>query len=188
MNKKMKCLLLIACLFLTGCVAVAAVGAAAGMVVYDKRSVATIERDARIFYQTRKNIVQNREFESSRINVTSFNQVVLLTGEVPSASLKVKAEKIARQIPDVRRVYNELTVDEPISYSRRAKDNLINAEVRSKMLAKEGLQSGTIRVVTEDAVVYLMGIVTPEQANIAVDVARRIEGVDKVVKVFLFVR
>ncbi len=188
MLKIFKYLPVLACLILTGCVAAVAVGAAAGMVVYDKRSMSTIETDARIFYQIRKNIVQNPDFSNSRINVTSFNRVVLLTGEVPSATLKVKAEKIARQTKDVYRVYNELTVEAPIPYSRRAKDNLINAEVRSKMLTKKGLESGSIRIVTEDAVVYLMGIVTIEQSNAAVDVARRIEGVDKVVKVFLYIR
>lgn len=188
MKRIIKLITLSYCLFLTGCVAAVAVGAAAGMAVYDKRSMSTIERDARIFYQVRKNIIQNPAFADARVNVTSFNRVVLLTGEVPSASIKVKAEKIARQTPDVYRVYNELTVDQPIPYSRIAKDNLINTEVRSKMLAKDGLQSGSIRIVTEDGVVYLMGIVTVEQANAAVDVARRVEGVDKVVKVFLYIR
>ncbi|KTD45858.1 hypothetical protein Lrub_2655 [Legionella rubrilucens] len=180
-------LFLIVSALLTGCVAAVVAGAAAGMVVYDKRSVVTLESDARIFHLVHTAIVTDPAFRDSRILVSSFNRVVLLVGQTPTASLRVMAEKIAQKTPNVRRVYDEVTIEHPLSMTQRTKDTWITGQVRSKMLTKKGLESGSIRVVTENSVVYLMGIVTQEQGNLAVDVARQINGVGKVVKVFQYI-
>lgn len=186
---KIKSLLLVLIsLLLTGCLAAVVAGAAAGMVVYDKRDILTIEQDTRLFHRLRTEIVRDRQFGDSRIVISSFNRVILLAGQTPSASLRVKAEKIARQTADVYRVYNEISIAEPIPYSQRTMDSWITSQVRSQMLLKKGLRSGSIRIVTENAVVYLMGIVTAEQADLAVDVARRVQGVSKVVKIFQYIR
>ncbi len=171
---------------LTSCVAAVVAGAAGGLVVYDKRSFSTIEKDARIFHLIHTDIVTNPEFKDSHIVVTSFNQVVLLTGQTPTASLRVKAENIAKKTPQVKRVYNEITIQEPTSFSQRSKDSWITSQVRAKMLAKKDLKSGSIRVVTENSEVFLMGIVTREQSDLAVEVARQVSGVSKVVKVFQY--
>ena len=93
-------------------------GAAAGM-VYDRRSVTTMEADARIFHVVHTKIVTNPQFRDSRILVTSFNRVVLLVGQTPTASLRVLAEKIAQAAPGVDRVYDEVTVDNPIPISSK---------------------------------------------------------------------
>ncbi|HHF7344680.1 TPA: BON domain-containing protein [Legionella feeleii] len=172
---------------LTGCVAAVVAGAAAGLVVYDRRSVVTLESDARIFHKVHTAIVTDPRFRDSRILVSSFNRVVLLVGQTPTASLRVVAEKIAQNTPNVRRVYDEISVDYPLPISQRTKDTWITSQVRSLMLTKKGLESGSIRVVTENAVVYLMGIATREQANLAVNVARQVQGVRKVVKVFQYI-
>ncbi len=172
---------------LTSCAAVIVVGAAGSMAVYDRRSISMIERDARIFYQVHKAIVQDPRFRNSRVLVSSFNEVVLLVGQTPTASLRVVAEKAVRNVPTVRRVYDEITVDYPLSLTQRSKDSFITAEVRSRMLTQKGLESGSIRIVTENGVVYLMGIATHEQANLAVNVARQVSGVKKVVKIFQYI-
>lgn len=172
---------------LTSCAAVIVVGAAGGMAVYDRRSMTMIEHDARIFYLVHKRIVQDPRFRNSRILVSSFNEVVLLVGQTPTASLRVVAEKIVRQVPNVRRVYDEITVDYPLPLTQRSKDTLTTAEVRSRMLTQKGLESGSIRIITENGVVYLMGIATHEQANLAVNVARQVNGVRKVVKIFQYI-
>jgi len=186
MKSRSICLLLIS-LLLTSCVAVVVAGAAAGMIVYDKRSVTTLEHDARIFHVVHKTLVSDPRFRDSRIVVISFNEVVLLVGQTPAASLRVLAEKTAQNTPNVRRVYDEISIGYPIGISTRSKDTLITGEVRSLMLNKKGLESGSIRIVTENGVVYLMGIATHEQANLAVDVARQVSGVHKVVKVFQYI-
>ena len=113
--------------------------------------------------------------------------MVLLVGQTPSASLRVVAEKIAHTTPNVRRVYDEIIVAGPSTFTERSKDTWITGEVRSRMLTKKGLESGSIRIVTEHGIVYLMGIATHEQANLAVAVARQVNGVRKVVKVFQYI-
>lgn len=178
--------LLLVSTLITGCVVAVVAGAAAGM-VYDRRSVSTLEADARLFHIIHTGIVPLPEFKESRVLVTSFNRVVLLVGQTPTASLRILAEKIARSAPGVVRVYDELSVSNPIPIAQRTKDSWITSQVRSSMLTKKGLESGSIRVVTEAGVVYLMGIVTTEQANLSVDVARRINGVRKVVKIFQYI-
>ncbi len=188
MNRHIK---LITCLILSGlltsCVGVVVVGAAGSMMVYDRRSLSMIEKDARIFYVTNTKIRNIRAFRDSHISVTSYNQVILLTGQVTSVSLKADAEKIARDTPSVRRVYDEITVGEPITLAQRSKDTFISSQIRSKMLTEKGLESGSIRIITENANVYLMGIATHEQADLAVTVARHIQGVRKVVKIFQYI-
>jgi osmotically-inducible protein OsmY len=178
---------LLASLVLSGCVA-AVVAGAAGLVVYDKRGVLTVEKDARIFHVVHTKIVQDRQFQDSRVLVTSFNRVVLLVGQTPNASLRMLAEKVAQEAPNVYRVYDEITIGYPIPLTQRSKDSLITAQVRSMMLTRQDLESGSIRIITENGVVYLMGIVTPQQGNMAVDVARRVNGVRKVVKIFQYIR
>lgn len=188
LNNKFKitALLLISSV-LASCVVAVVAGAAAGM-VYDRRSVTAMEADARLFHVIHTNIVTDPQFRDSRILVTSFNRVVLLVGQTPTASLRVVAEKIARSAPGVTRVYDEITVANPIPLTHRTKDSWITGQVRSNMLTKKGLESGSIRIVTENGVVYLMGIATDEQASLAVDVARRVNGVRKVVKIFQYIR
>ncbi len=171
---------------LSGCM-LGVVAAATGLVVYDRRSMVMIERDARIFHLIHTEIVRDPKFENSHINVTSFNQAVLLVGQTPQASLRVLAEKIAQKTPKVRRVYNEITIEDPTPLAQRSRDTWITGEVRTKLLRKKGLESGSIRLVTENGVVYIMGIATPEQAALAVEVARQVKGVRKVVKVFQYV-
>ena len=172
---------------LSSCVAVAVVGAAAGIIVYDKRTISVIENDTRIFHNINTAIVKDPRFHNSRVEVISFNQIVLLVGQVPSAATKLVAERVAQQTPRVTRVYNELTVGYPLNLTQRAQDSLLTGEMRSRMLNKKGLESGSIRVVTENAVVYLMGVVTHEQADLAVMVARQVNGVRKVIKIFRYI-
>ena len=185
--KRLTVIFLLICSILTGCGVAVVVGAAAGMVVYDRRSMSTIESDARIFYNLNKSIVGNPSFRGSHIVITSFNQIVLLVGQTSSPELKELAGKMAKSTPNVFRVYNQITIQPPSSLTQRSKDTWITSQVRTEMLTKKGLESGSIRIVTEDGVVFLMGIASHEQANLAVDVARRVQGVKKVVKVFRYI-
>jgi osmotically-inducible protein OsmY len=182
-----KSLVVLACLLGSSCVPVLLAGAAGGYIIYDDRSVRTIEKDARIFHVIHRALVRNSQMKHGRINVTSYKQVVLLTGQVPYASERAIAEKIARSAPNVRKIYNEITIEPEISALQVTKDTGITSNVRSHMLAKKNLDSGGIRIVTENAVVYLMGDVSHPQAELSVSVAREIQGVRKVVKVFQYI-
>lgn len=182
---------MIACLLiiqlLTGCIAAIVAGAAAGVIVYDRRSLIIMESDLRIFHKINTAIITNPQFHNSRIVIVSFNHVVLLIGQTPDPKLRLVAENTAHQQNNIRRVYNEVKVNYPITIEQQAKDTWITGQIRSKMLATKGLESGSIRIITENGVTYLMGIVTQEQANLAIAVARQIPGVKQVIKVFQYI-
>lgn len=175
-------------LSLQGCIfaAGAAAGAAGIAVVYDHRKIEKILLDNGIANQIDKQISASPQFEGSHINVTCFNQVVLLTGEAMTADQRVFAEDVAKNTKDVTRVYNQITVKGPSSSLSRASDTWITTKIKTQMLATKDLQSGTIKVVTENGSVYLLGIVTRDQADMAVDIARQVSGVQRVVKMFQY--
>ncbi len=176
-------------LSLQGCIFVAgaAAGAAGVAVVYDHRKLENILKDQQITKKISDQIMANQALsENNHIEVTTFNQVVLLTGETSTADERQQVEAIARANPDVTKIYNELTVKGATSSLTRASDSWITTKIKTEMLATEDLQSGTIKVVTENGTVYLMGIVNRSQADMAVDIARKVSGVQKVVKIFKY--
>ncbi len=171
------------CIFVVG----AAAGAAAVAVVYDHRTIANSLEDNKIANKILDKIrAVPKLYEESHIDVTVFNRVVLLTGETTTPEGRQQAEDIAKSVPDVTRVYNQISIQGPTSTLTRTSDSWISTKVKSLMLANEDLKSGSIKVVTENGVVYLMGIVSRQQADIAVDIARQVSGVQKVVKVFQY--
>ncbi len=176
-------------LSLQGCIFVAgaAVGAAAIAVVYDHRTIQSVFEDTQI---ANKVIEKLRTIpairDESHVEVTVFNGIVLLTGETPNARLKALAEELTKSVPDVTRVYNQLSLQGPTSTLTRTSDSWITTKIKSEMLATEDLKSGSIKVVTENGIVYLMGMVSRQQADIAVDIARQVSGVQKVIKIFQY--
>lgn len=186
--KRVICLLL-ASNILAGCVGAFLAGAAAGgLIVYDRRSIATAATDQKIRHRLIRTIARDPAFQNSHIVVSSFNRVVLLAGQTPLASVRAQADRIAHATPDVKRVFNEIEIASPSSSMTRSSDSWITTKVKSKMLTTSGLHSSQIKVVTENGTVFLMGEVTQAQASLAVDVARRVGGVQKIVKVFSYVK
>jgi osmotically-inducible protein OsmY len=122
--------------------------------------------------------------DRAHINVTSYNQRVLLTGEVTSEQGKAEAQAIAEKSKDVRAVVNELHIGSPSTLSNRNFDTSLTAKVRTALLQAPDVPSGAIKVVSERAVVYLMGLVTPGEGEAAARVASRVSGVQRVVKNF----
>lgn len=176
-------------LSLSGCIFVAgaAAGAAAIAVVYDHRTIEKTLQDTRIANAVLDEIrhVPALRYES-HIEVTVFNRIVLLSGETPKAAWRQQAEDIAKTVPDVTRVYNQITVQGPTSSLTRTSDSWITTKIKAQMLATEDLKSSSIKVLTENGVVFLMGSVSHQQAEIAVDIARQVSGVQKVVKIFQY--
>lgn len=175
-------------LSLQGCfVAGAAAGAASAVAVYDHQKLEGVFKDQTITKQISDKIMADHALsDNNHIEVTTFNQVVLLTGEANTPEQRQQAEDIARGTPDVTKVYNELTIRGATSSLTRTSDSWITTKIKTEMLATQDLQSGSIKVVTENGAVYLMGIVTREQADMAVDIARKVSGVQKVVKIFKY--
>jgi osmotically-inducible protein OsmY len=162
-------------------------GAAAVGAIEDRRTSGTMVDDDSIETNVRR-ALRERFGDNTHVNVTSFNRSVLLTGEVPDAARRAEIEKIVQGIANVRSVTNDLQLSAPTSLAARANDSLITARVKTRLLDSSTVNPIHVKVVTEAGVVYLMGIVTEQEANDAVEVARTTGGVIKVVKVFEYCR
>ncbi len=123
----------------------------------------------------------------AHVNVMSFNGVVLLTGEVPSSDLRQAAGETVRAISKVRQVHNELLVQSNSTVFSRTNDNWIATKLRSKILANRDIESERVKIVVENRVVFLMGLLTREEANLVSGIAAEISGVEKVVRVIEYI-
>ena len=121
------------------------------------------------------------------INATSFNGFVLLTGEAPGDSLRTRVTEIARDTPSVRAVQNEIVLMAPSSLMARASDALVTARVKIALLQDKELDAAKVKVVTERGTVYLMGLLSQDEADRATEIARRVGGVQSVVKVIEYI-
>lgn len=178
-------LLVFACLFLSGCVnSFVSTGASA---LYNHNRWQHTFSDYYTLLQVRRNLDRDAKFNQTSISVTSFNHIVLLTGEVPSAPLQQRAGNIASQVDGVKRVFNAISVGTPLSTAQIAKDTWITAVIKSKMIASNDIDPDKIKIVTENSVVYLLGIVPRKEADIATLLAQDTHGVKKVVCIFYYV-
>ncbi len=173
---------------LAGCVPVLlAGGATAGyMFAEDRRTSGVYVEDQGIEFKARSRI-KERYADQVHINITSFNRVVLLTGEVPSEEVKAGVTEIVKGIENVRNVQNETVVAGASAMSARANDSYTTSKVKSRLVGTKDLSATHIKVITENNIVYLMGLVTHREADMASEVARGTSGVLKVVRVFEYV-
>jgi len=173
---------------LQACVEMAVVGAgAAALASDDRRSIGAQTEDKDIDLRG-EGRVNDRFGDKVHINVTSYNRNVLLTGEAPDAAAKAQIEKIVREIPNVRGVVNEIQVAGVSTYSSRGNDSYLTSKVKARFIDNGGVFSANqVKVVTENSVVYLLGLVTHKEAEAAVEIARTTGGVQKVVRVFEYI-
>jgi osmotically-inducible protein OsmY len=169
---------------LAGCVAVAG-GAMLGgsMMAVDRRTTGTQVDDQNIDLAA-SNVIKSAIGGRGHVNATSYNRVVLLTGEVPTEADRVAAENAIARIPNAAGVVNDLAVMPNASFTQISNDAIITAKVKAAFLDTPQLQVASMKVVTERNVVYLMGRVTDAEAVRAAEVTRGVGGVKKVVKVF----
>lgn len=169
---------------LGGCAAVA-IGAAAGtaLVVVDRRTAGVQLEDQNIEL---KSLTRVREVlaERGHVNVTSYNRMALITGEVPTEADRTAVEQAIARIENVRSTVNDLAVMGPSSLTARSNDAILTSKVKATYVDAKDLQATAVKVVTERGTVYLMGRVTEREASRAVELARGISGVQKVVRVF----
>ncbi|KFE54305.1 BON domain-containing protein [Pseudomonas syringae] len=125
--------------------------------------------------------------QNSHIVVTSYNGIVLLAGQTPRADLKALAEKEASGVQRVKKVNNELQVMEPSSLLARNNDAWLTTKIKSQMLTDSAIPGSRIKVVTENGIVYLLGLVTQQEATRATNLVQGVSGVQKIVKLFEYI-
>ena len=170
---------------LTACVPLVLGGAAAGtaLVVTDRRTSGAQLEDEGIELRAASRI-RNTLGTRVRINLTSYNRQVLLTGEVPNTQDKQLVEQVVSGVDNVMSVVNELAVLSSPSLMERSSDVLLSGRVKALILDARDLQLNAFKVVTERGTVYLMGRVTQREADRATAIARGLSGVQKVVRIF----
>ncbi len=173
----------------SGCVAVAAGGVATGAAVAnDRRTTGTMIEDQSIELKAGDLLRKDQEInEKTHINVTSYNLVVLVSGEAPDAELKDRIIKIVREVPKVAHVYDEIAIATPSTLTSRSSDTLITSKVKTKLVTLENFDGTRVKVVTERGIVYLMGLLTRTESDKVTEAARQVGGVQKVVKLFQYV-
>jgi len=169
---------------LHGCFPVAAVGTGAGVLMaQDRRTAGAYVEDEAIESKAFDRI--GKQFKKDvHVNVTSFNRVVLISGEVPSDSVKSEIGRLVAGIENVRNVSNELVVSGTTSLTSRSSDSLVTSDVKLRFMSDKRFDAEHVKVVTENGTVFLMGIVKRAEADAATEIASTTGGVQRVVKLF----
>ncbi len=169
---------------LPGCAALLIGGAMVGgtMMVIDRRTSGTQVEDQAIEF---KSLARIRELAlPAHVNVTSYNRLALITGEVPREADRLAIEQIVGRVENVRSVVNDLMVVATSTVGDRTNDSILSGKVKASFVDAKDLQAQAAKVVTERGIVYLMGRVTEREAARFAEVARSVNGVQKVVRVF----
>lgn len=168
---------------LTGCVAAVATGVTAGaLAVFDRRSFGAQTEDEGIEWKILGNTM-NKYGDKVHVNHTAFNRKVLLTGEVPDEQTKSEIERMVTGMNNVTQAWNELQIGAPSSFQNRSNDAFITSKVKGRFVDGGKFRANLVKVVTEAGTVHLLGLVTRQEADAAIEIARTTSGVKKVVNV-----
>ncbi len=173
--------------FLGGCFGAAVVGAGAGaLMLADRRPADTQVADQAIEVRATSRIGEKLG-DRVHVDVTSYGRTVLLTGEVPDAATRAEVEKVVGGVPNVKAITDEVQIAGASSFASRSNDAYITSKVKARFVDANRFPPTVVKVVTEDGVVYLLGLVTQREADAAVEIARTTGGVKKVVRAFEYV-
>jgi osmotically-inducible protein OsmY len=181
-----KLIMVILSSLLAGCVSVATSGAQA---VYNHQSIQRSVQDQYITMRAYQVLdIETDQFKHTNINVSTLNRVVLLSGQVDHNWQKQAAEKLVQKIPGVTDVYNWISVDHRSTPLDHARDAWLTAKVKAQLIASDDVDASQIKVVTENGTVFLMGVLTPQEAQVAAVTASHTQGVRQVVKIFSYLK
>lgn len=175
---------------LQGCVAAAVVGVVGGATVAsDNRTVGTQLDDQQIEITAHARLAKDKGInDNTNLQVVCMNGSVLVVGQSPNTFLRDEAIKILKGITGVGQIHNQIRIGNKTSVATRSNDVWLTSKVKTALFSNDQLDAINIKVITENGEVFLMGLVSQSEADIAVDVARNISGVNRVIKVFEYVK
>lgn len=159
-------------------------GAGTGVVMSDDRRTSGMFVEDEIIELKSGRRIKEQLSDTVHINVTSYNRNVLLTGEAPQAAIKQRIETLVMSVNNVRNIVNDIKISENSTFASRSKDSLITSNVKARFLHSGEFRFNHIKVVTENGIVYLLGMVKRDEAESASNIASTTSGVLKVIKVF----
>ena len=180
-------LMVICAVSLGGCVTALVAGAAIATIdiLHDRRSAGEYVDDSTIELTAKNYLISQAELRgAAHVKAVSWNGILLITGEIDEESMKQRIIDKLRDIDGVRQLVDETTITGKTAMLARSNDTWITSKVKSRLLVKTGLDANRVKVVTTRGSVYLMGIVSQQEADTATELARQIKGVARVVKVF----
>ncbi len=169
---------------LSGCVLLAGGAVVGGTLMYTDRRTSGTQVEDEVIERKASSRAADVLGDKGHINVTSYNRLLLVTGEVPADADKDAVTAALKSIDNVASVDNELEIGFTTSITSRSQDTLITSKVKASFIDAKDIQAQAIKVVTEHQVVYLMGLVTEREAKRSADIAAGVSGVKKVVRVF----
>ena len=168
---------------LPGCFPLVATGIGAAVLVADDRRTTGAILDDETIENKALIRIQQRHAEA-HVNVTSFNRIVLITGEARNSEIRSDIERIVREVENVRSVQNEMSVAQTSTLMLRGNDTVQTSKVKTRFVEANTFRANHVKVVTENGIVYLMGLVKRQEAQDAADIARSTGGVQRVVRIF----
>ncbi len=155
---------------------------------YGKRTTGAYVDDQLIETKAKVNLKKvDERFDKAQVKVDSYNGVVLLTGNVRDADMRDIATTTIQKIRKVRRAHNDLEVSPPHSFGAKIGDAWLGTKVRTRFLFNNTIDSGRVKVITENGVIFLMGLVTHAEADNIVAVTQKAYGLQKIVRVFEYI-
>lgn len=178
-------LTVITCCALSGCVGESLPVVGAGTWFnFDRRTASALVDDQTITVKANLALAKNKAiWKSSHISTLTYNNSLLLVGQTSSQSNKEQIEKIVQPIPNISAIYNQITVGKPVPLPVRCNDTYITSTVKCRIVSNRNVGMNRVKVITENGVVYLMGALTSDEQQTAIDIARRVPGVKKVVTI-----
>ena len=175
---------------LQGCVAVAVVGVVGGAsVATDNRSLGNQIDDQKIEIDAHTELAASEALsENTNLQVVSVNGSVLVVGQAPNSYLRDQAIKLLNEVNGVNQLHNQIRISNTTAFTTKTNDVWLTSKVKTSLFSSDKLDATNIKVVTENGEVFLMGLVTKAQADIAVDIARNVSGVNRVFKIFEYVK
>ena len=174
---------------LSGCAGMVVVGAVGGAVVAnDERSVRTQLDDTNADFEISSALSAHDDLKN-QTNITGvvMNGSTLMIGQAPNSMLRDKAVRVVKELQFGGKLFNQIRIGNPTSFTTRSNDTWITMKVKARMLNTDDLDVTQVKVITENGEVFLMGLVEKQQATLAIDVARNTSGVRKVINVFEYV-
>lgn len=189
MKKQFMALLLIGLLGsqLSGCTTAIVVGgvAAGAILIHDRRSAETVIADNALEITAADKIYSDPVLgKQVHVNITVYNQAMLLTGEAPNPDARAAVLEKVKGLEGVKVIYNELIIAPSSTTKSRAKDVLLTSKVKTNLFGSNSVDSTRVKVVVENQEVYLLGLVTQKEGNLATDIAGRVKGVKRIIKLF----
>ena len=163
----------------------ALVGLLQACAVSDRRSMGNQIDDNTLDVRVENALEKNKTLQdSANINVFVYNGVVLLTGQAPSQDMIETASQLAQTVEGIKELQNQVRLGNPVSFTTRTRDSYITSNIKTQLLADKEVSSQNIRVVTENGEVFMLGIVNETEGTRAIEIARHVNGVAQVIKLF----